>query len=371
MAFWKQLLISIGLLAVSVAVYALSFGPGILSGSSVGFGTQAVGGRPPPLVVLDTVGTSAADTAVRSIGTARAIERTTLYPEAAGRVDWIGVTAGQRVQQGDVVLRLESRVQEIAVERARLAAADAQEALTRFETLSSSNAVSDVQLRDAALALEKATLDLNEAEDALSRREVRAPFAGDIGLIDVGVGDYVTTTTPVASLDDRRTIVIEFRIPERFANQVERGQVLSVSTPALPDVAMTGEIADLDSRIDPVSRTLTIRGTVDNEADLIRPGMSFEVSLALPGNRFASVPSPAVQWDSSGSYVLKTNGDNYASRIPVEIIARQDGLVLIRGDIAEGDEIVVEGVDSVRPDRPFRTQQSARTSMPDGGAAHG
>ena len=363
MALWKQVLVSAALLAVSGLLYALVF----TGGSDTG--QPSASGRPPPLVVLDTVGSGAADTAVRSIGTAQAIDKTTLYPESAGRIDWIGVTAGQRVAQDDLILRLDDRVERIAVERARLAVADAEAALDRYRTLSESNAVSAVQLRDAQLVVEKAALDLQEAEDALARREIRAPFTGDIGLIDVGVGDYVTTATPVASLDDRRTIVIAFRVPERFANQIERGQIISLSTPALPGRDITGEIADVDSRIDPVSRTLTIQGTVDNQADTIRPGMSFEVSLALPGNRFASVPSPAVQWDSGGSYVFKTDG-NTASRVPVEIVSRQDGIVLVRGEVAEGDEIIVEGVDSVRPGRPFRTQAiEARTLA--SGAAHG
>lgn len=362
MALWKQLLISAVLLVVSGLVYVLVF-----TGSDAN--QMSGSGRLPPLVVLDTVGSGAADTAVRSIGTARAVERTTLYPESAGRIDGIGVSAGQRVTRGDLILRLDNRVEQIAVERARLAVSDAEAALERYRTLSQSDAVSDVQLRDAALALEKANLDLHEAEDALERREVRAPFAGDIGLIDVGVGDYVTTATPVASLDDRSTIVIEFRVPERFANQIARGQQIDLVTPALPDLDLIGEVADIDSRVDPVSRTLTIEGTVDNADDTIRPGMSFEVSLALPGNRFASVPSPAVQWDSGGAYILKTDGDT-ASRVPVEIVARQEGVVLIRGDIAEGDEIVVEGVDAVRPGRPFRTE-AANARAQTAGATRG
>ncbi len=371
MALWKQLLISAGVLAASVSIYALiSFGPVFFNGSSASAGLPSGGGRPPPLVVLATVGADNADSTVRSIGTAQAIERTTLYGESAGRVEWVGAVAGEHVQEGDVILKLDDRIQQFALDRAHLAVSDAEEALERYQTLAASNTVSDVALRDAALELEKARLDVREAEDALARRSVHAPFTGDIGLIDVGIGDYVTTSTSVATLDDRSTILIDFRIPERFANQVEIGQPMSVSTPALPGLSMTGEISGLDSRVDTISRTLTVQGTVENANDLIRPGMSFEVSLAFAGSAYASVPSPAVQWDSSGAYVMKTDG-NLASRVPVEIVSRQDGRILIRGDIIEGDEIVSEGIDALRPGQPFRTPQDSMVSIPSKDVAHG
>ncbi len=371
MAFWKQLLISAGVLAVSASVYALvSFGPTFLNGSSASAGLPSGGGRPPPLVVLATVGSDNADSTVRSVGTAQAIERTTLYPESAGRIEWVGAVAGQRVHKGDVILRLDDRIQQFALDRARLAVSDAEDAVERYRTLAASNTVSDVALRDALLELEKARLDVRETEDALARRSVLAPFTGDIGLIDVGIGDYVTTATSVATLDDRSTILIDFRIPERFANLVETGQPMSVATPALPGLSMVGEIAGLDSRVDSVSRTLAVQGTIANDNDLIRPGMSFEVSLAFAGNSYASVPSPAVQWDSSGPYIMKTDG-NLASRVPVEIVSRQDGRILIRGDVAVGDEIVSEGIDALRPGQPFRTPQETMAAIPSERATHG
>ena len=179
-----------------------------------------------------------------------------------------------------------------------LAVEDAEAQLQRFETLAARNTVSDVQLSDAALALSNARLDLREAEDALARRTVVAPFSGEVGLIDVGVGDYVTTATPVTTLDERETLLIEFRVPERFANQIAHGQPMTLSTPALPGLVLDGAISGMDSRIDMVSRTLTVQGTIANQDDLIRPGMSFEVSLSFAGNSYPSVPSLAVQWGS-------------------------------------------------------------------------
>ncbi|MDA4844123.1 efflux RND transporter periplasmic adaptor subunit [Hoeflea sp. E7-10] len=348
----------------AIGFVLFSYGPNMIPGLSSNTATAGIPGsgqtreRLAPLVVLSPVEAGTMDDAVKSIGTARAIEQATLYPEVSGRVSQVHADAGQRVEQGDVIVQLDDQVQRLAVDRARLAVDDAEAQVERFEALAARNTVSDVQLSEAVLALSNARLDLREAEDALARRALVAPFSGEIGLIDVGIGDFVTTTTPVTTLDERRTLLIEFRVPERFANQIEHGQSMSLSTPALPGIDLEGTVSGMDSRIDTVSRTLTVQGTVVNDDDLIRPGMSFEVALSFAGNSYPSVPALAVQWDRDGSYVFKANG-NTAERTAISIVARKDGQVLVEGDIAAGDDVVTEGTNSVRPDQPFRIPASA------------
>lgn len=363
MSFWKQAVISLILLLVlSVGFLAVSYGPGVLqnlNSASASAGTPpAAPTRPAPLVVLSPVLNEAADTSVKSIGTARAEQHATLYPEVAGRVADIGVIAGQRVEAGQMIVRLEDQAERLAVDRARLAVEDAQAQLERYEALSQRDAVSDVQLSDARLSLANAHLDLREAQDALDRRLIAAPFDGEIGLIDVGPGDYVTVATPVANLDQRQTLIVEFRVPERFAGRVRTGQAMTLSAPALPGEQLIGRIAGMDSRLDPVSRTLMIQGSIANDDDIIRPGMSFEVELSFAGELYASVPSPAVQWDRDGSYVFKANGDT-ALRTPIEIVSRQDGRVLVNGDLESGDKVVSEGTNAVRAGQTFRTLQTS------------
>lgn len=365
MAFWKQAVISLMLLAgfgFGFVIFnnGLSSLPGFSTATASADATAAGAARfrPAPLVVLSEVEEANTDDFVRSVGTAQAIERTTLYPEVAGRIASINVTAGQRVEAGEVIVQLDDEVQKLAVDRARLAVDDASAQFDRFEALAARDTVSDVQLSNAVLELEKARLDLREAEDALARRAITAPFSGEIGLIDISVGDYITSTTPVTSLDERRTLLIEFRVPERFVNQIAAGQEISLSTPALPGLQLTGLVSGMDSRIDTVSRTLTVQGTVQNSDDLIRPGMSFEVSLSFTGNSHPAVPALAVQWDREGSYVFKANG-NTAERTDIGIVARQDGKVLVSGEIAAGDLVVSEGTNAVRPDQPFRTPDDA------------
>lgn len=365
MSFWKQALLSLVVLAVSTVGLVL-FSPSILpfgdklaamlpgEAATTQQGAPNRRNRPAPLVVLAEVESIVSDDRVKSVGTAQAIEKTTLFPEATGYVRTILVGAGQRVNKGDIIVQLDNDLQTFAVERAQLSVADAEAQVARFQTLASSNTVSSVQLNNAISDLSKARLDLKEAKDALQRRTVRAPFAGEIGLIDVGVGDAVSPTTLIATLDERRTLIVEFRVPERFANRVGDGQTMELVSPALPGRTLQGKVSGMASRIDTTSRTLTVQGTIANEDDLIRPGMSFEVSLAFPGQNFAAVPALAVLWDRDGSYVWKADADR-VKRVDVNIVSRQGDRVLINGDISAGDMVVSDGTQSVRPGQPFRT----------------
>lgn len=152
------------------------------------------------------------------------------------------VTAGQRVEEGDVVARLDDHLQAFAVERAQLSVEDAQAQAERYQTLVSSNTVSSVQLSDAQSELVKARLDLSEAEDALRRRLIVAPFAGDIGLIDIGVGDTVSTTNAVTTLDDRKSLLIDFR------------DAVSTESRKLPETADTPVVVKANDDDDPIMR---------------------------------------------------------------------------------------------------------------------
>ena len=107
--------------------------------------------------------------------------------------------------------------------------------------------------------------------------------------------------------------------------------------------AAEGVVVDIGSRIDPLTRTFTVRASVDNQDDRLRPGMSFRVRLDIRGKSFPVLPEIAVQWGADGSHVWRVSAGQ-ASRVPVRIIQRQQGQVLVDASLTEADLVVVEGV---------------------------
>ena len=322
---------------------------------------------PAPVVVQEV--RFASDAAIlTAIGTGVARAAVELYPEAAGRVIEVLFRAGQLVEAGDPLLRLDAEEEELAVELARVHIDDARQRLGRYERAAPSGAVSSSEVDAARTELRAAQVELAQAELALRKRTLVAPFAGVTGIPEVDVGDRVTESTVVGTLDDRSTLLVDFEVPEAFAYGVRQGGELKLSTWARPGETFTGEVSSIGSRVDEVSRTLRVRASVPNEEDRLRPGMSFSIRLPLTGDRFPSVPSIAVQWDREGAFVWRV-ADGVAEQVFASVLKRSEGWVLLDAPLEPGDRVVVEGVQRLRPGRAVEITGSEIVA--DAGTRHG
>mgnify|MGYP000421191260 CR=1 FL=1 len=313
------------------------------------------GGRPPALVVTQAVTEAVINDRLRAVGSGAAIASVSVVPRSDGILTDVLVKSGQRVERGDILAKLDDESQIIARDRAARTAEDAATDEARLVKLFRSNTSTEVELNNTRAALADADLALREAELTLSRRTVTAPIAGIVGLIAVDTGNYVTQQTELATIDDRATIIVEFWVPERFANQVMVDQPLQATALANPGKVYEGVISGIGSRIEADSRTLPIEAKLDNSSDSLRPGMSFELQLSFSGQQFPAVNPLSIQWDSEGSFIWRVV-EGKVEKLPVRIIQRNPESVLVYSDIAVGDDVVTEGLLSLRPGADVRVQ---------------
>jgi RND family efflux transporter MFP subunit len=285
---------------------------------------------------------------VVAIGTGQPLRSVAIAPEVSGRLVEVAVAAGTPVAAGELIARIESEAEAIAVSRADLVLADARDRLERVTRLSRTGAASDIQIREAELAERQAALALRQAAFALEQRAVRAPIGGWIGFLNAEVGRQVTPATEMTRIDDRSAILVEFRVPERFVGQIAPGDTVDARPLARPDLALTGTVAALDNRVDEASRTLRIQARIANDDDLLRAGMAFEIGLSLTGEAFPSVDPLAIQWGAEGAFVWVVR-EGRAQRLPVRIVQRSARDVLVMAEFLPGDAVVSEGVQALRP----------------------
>ena len=312
------------------------------------------------------VGSGVTGDRLRALGDGEAASSVTVVPEGTGVLREVTVRSGQTVAAGDVLARLDGEAEEIARDIAARAVSDAEATRARRATLIRSQAGTQADLDEADNALARARLALREAELALSRRRVVAPIAGVVGLVEVEPGDRVTSDTAIATIDDRTTLRVDFRVPERFAALVAVGQSVGATSFALPGRELVGTISAVGSRVEADSRTLPVRATFDNADDRLRPGMSFSLALAFEGETLPAVPPLAVRWDGDGSHVWQVV-DGAARRVPARIVQRDANRVLVDAALAEGDRVVVEGLLSLRDGAAVRVQGAP----PEGGREAG
>lgn len=341
------LLVSVGVPGSVVALVAPSAAPGEKGRERAGqAGAQRAGsGNQTPLVVTEAAGTALVNDRLNAIGNGEAILSVTVTPLSTGNLTEVLVKSGERIEQGQVIAKLDRDEQVLAVAQAKVQLDAARDKVERNRRLG--NAVSIATLREAEFAEQAAELALKTAELDLTRRDIVAPSKGIVGIITVNPGDYVTTSTPIAVVDDRSQILVDFWVPERFANNIKVGQEVSAVAVAQVTRQLTGAIHAIDNRIDQASRTLRVRARLENPDDSLRAGMSFSVSVRFPGDSYPTVNPLAVQWSADGSYVWRVV-DSKAERVPVTIIQRNSDKVLVDAKLDNGDMVATEGVQRLR-----------------------
>ena len=310
-------------------------------------------------VVVKPVSQKLINDRLSAIGTGRALATVAVTPWSSGVMDKIYVSAGMHVNIGDPVAKLDSDNEEIAVERAKVEVNDAELTMARTVKLRASNTATEVQELSAKLALDKARLALRDAELAADRRTIRAPVSGIVGILPVDAGNYVTSDTTIARIDNRDHILIDVWVPERFAPLIKIGQQVKATSIARPGEEFVGRISAIDNMIDEQSRTLRIRAEVDNASGVLQSGMSFSVSLAFPGDPYPAVDPLAIQWNAEGAYVWRVK-NGVVEHVRVGIVQRNADSVLVTGALHQGDLVVTKGVQNLQ-------DKSAVDIMPDEG----
>lgn len=365
MAIWKQITLTL-LVVLTAAVLWAKFYPGAgdqlarwgvtglpfetaskqQEGNS---GREQGGGRRAPQgsVVTAPVIEETINDRLSAIGTGRAVRSVEVTPFTSGRMTQFLVNSGETVKPGDVIAKLDSDAEEIAAERAALALKDAEARLERMKLLLKSNTATTVQVTDAELTVDNAKLQLREAQLNLSRRSVESPISGVVGILPITAGNYITSQTVIATVDDRSEILIDFWVPERFASAIKVGAALTATSVARPGDVFDGVVSAIDNRIATDSRTLQVQARIQNGEDKLRAGMSFQVSMKFQGDTFPAVNPLAVQWGSDGAYVWAVR-DGTAQRVLVNIIQRNTDSVLVKAELTPGEEIVTEGLHLAR-----------------------
>ena len=301
----------------------------------------------PARVIVEPIEFERTNTRLEAVGTSRALRSAELYPVASGEVVTVNFEPGQFVREGELLVELDSREQRLAVELAELQLADARRLYDRYQRSASSGAVLPTVLDQAKTAMLTAEIELEQARVALADRTMLAPFAGFVGATEVDPGDRINTSTLVTTLDDRREILVSFEVPEAFVGQLANGDTVSLQAWSAREPGASGKIVDIGSRIDPQTRTFVARARVSNGDDKFRPGMSFRVTAELEGELYPVVTETGLQWGADGAFVWSAV-DDQAVRIPVQVVQRRQGRVLIDADIDSDAIVVVEGIQRMR-----------------------
>ncbi|MBT8064753.1 MAG: efflux RND transporter periplasmic adaptor subunit, partial [Gammaproteobacteria bacterium] len=199
-----------------------------------------------------------------ALGTARANESVNIRPQITAAVTAIRFEEGQWVEAGAVLLDLENSEPLADLAAARAALVDSESQYRRSNELYKTRVVSASQLEQLEAQRDADRAAVNAAQARLDHTVIRAPFAGQLGLRRVSIGSIVDSSAVITTLDDTSKIKLDFDVPEVFLARLEKGLSVTARSAAWPDLSFSGEVVSIDTRVDPVSRTVTVRALMPN-----------------------------------------------------------------------------------------------------------
>ena len=323
-------------------------------------GSVTTGGAPaanpaagaPMTVEVTKVAQQALPQAITAVGSLRSDESITVRPEVAGRISAILFKEGQHVGRGMTLVRLDPAINQAEVQQARANLKLAQSKYDRAVDLAQRNFISGQAKDEAENNLRVAEASLALVEARLAKTEIKAPFAGVIGLRVVSVGDYVKEGADVVNLESIDPLKVDFRVPEIYMRQVQVGQTLTVTLDALPGRSFEGKVFAVNPLVDAAGRAVVIRAIVANPDTSLRPGMFARVRLITRDEKEALViPEQAIVPQGDEQYVFRVV-EGKVARVKVEIGQRRDGKVEITKGLGAGDVVVTAGQLKLRDGTP-------------------
>lgn len=284
------------------------------------------------------------------VGSLNAINAVDLVSEIDARVEEILFDEGEAVQQGDVLFRLEQRKLSATVAQTTARYKLARTNLERAASLLQRQTISQQDYDQAAAEFEAIEASLELEKERLADATLIAPFSGMLGEHFVSRGQFTTRGQLLASLVSIDPIEVEFYVPERYCGQLKTGQSIDISVEAYPGQRFDGLITFISPKVDLASRTVLVKARLSNPEAVLKPGMFGNLELVFTLVEDALViPEAALQFNRDQASVVLMDGDGKAVFRDVEVGARLPGYAQIVSGLIEGDQVVVEGYQKMRP----------------------
>ena len=320
------------------------------------------GGGGPVSVTTAVLANGRFSDAITAIGTARSRESITVTAKVSETVQQVHFDSGDQVAQGSVLVTLSGQQQQAALRQAEAAANESERLYERQSELATQQLIAGAQLDTQRAARDQARAQVAQVRAQLGERVIRAPFAGVLGIRQVSPGALVTPGTPIATLDDVSRMYVDFPVPEAAIAQLATGQRVQGRTAAFPDERFTGTVSTVETRVDPATRSVTVRADFPNPERRLRPGMLVNVDLLRAERDALLLPEIAVVQVGERTFVYRVKPDATVEQVDVRIGTRRDGQAEILRGVRAGDRVVVDGTGKLRPGAKIADAADARAA---------
>ncbi|MDR0677392.1 MAG: efflux RND transporter periplasmic adaptor subunit [Holosporaceae bacterium] len=299
-----------------------------------------------PSVTVMTVTESKNSTIIKSIGTAISNESANIMSNVTQIVSEIHFSDCDSVKKGQLLVQLNIAKKEAKKKQAEINCAEQQRELSRLEILKKKRVIpdKDYDLQKTKLLDAQAKLEAINAE--VRDSSIVAPFDGVLGIRNVSIGTLLMPGNIITTIDNIDKLKVDFPVPEKYSTLLKPKLKITAKSVAFSERKFEGNIIAVVPRISPTSRSISVRGIIDNKDHLLKPGMALKISVKLQDQAIVRIPEKSLFCVGEKHYVY-TVKDNKVKLCYVTMGNRKNGLVEIEKGILSGDRIVVDGVDKL------------------------
>jgi membrane fusion protein, multidrug efflux system len=293
-----------------------------------------------------------------AISTISAIQGAVVSAELGGTVAEIKFQNGGVAKQGDVLVKLDASSEEAQLHTAEADLELARRDAERARDLAGRKVISKAELDSAESKLKQKQGAVDNMRAMIAKKEVRAPFDGQLGIRQVNVGQMINAGQQVVSLQALDRVFVDFALPQQHFPKLSPGLDVHVQTDALPGREFAGKLTAINSSVDPVTRNVGLQATLENSDHALRPGMFAKIDVVLPEtHKTLVVPGTAVSYAPYGDSVFviekkkdpKTGKESQELRQAFVRVGEGRGdFVSINQGLEPGQTIVSTGVFKLR-----------------------
>ena len=331
-----------------ICLIALCLAPALLAAQDPKPGAAPAAPPPAPVIAVQVQEVPFADP-VEALGTLKARESVALTAKVTEIVSAIHFEDGQQVRRGDLLAELSHAEEEALVAEGRARLAEAERQYDRVKSLAGQRSAAESLLDERRRDLDAARALLAALESRLADRIITAPFAGVLGLRNLSLGALVEPGDLIATLDDISTLRLDFTVPSLFLTDLRPGLAIRARADEYPDQVFEGSVSAVESRVDPVTRSIQVRALIPNPEARLKPGLLMKVELLRNPRQALAVPESALLAQGRDHFVIRVGEDERAERVKVQLGTRRAGEAEVRAGLAAGDRVVTHGGDKVRP----------------------
>lgn len=317
---------------------------------------------PPETVTASVVEQDNWEQVIPATATVSAVQGVTISAEVSGRITRIDFDSADAVEQGDILLQMDTSTELSQLASAQASAELAKSDLARLRKLVKQKLASADALDRAEAEVKETVAQVGVIQALINKKTLRAPFSGRLGIRQVDLGEVLSVDDPVVSLQMLDPVYLDFSIPQQQLTRLTTGMQLRATADALVDTVFKGQVTAINPQIDQVTRNVKVRALVDNPDELLRSGMFVNVELLLADSRqVLSVPATAVLFATFGNSVFVVDSQTNSETGETNLVLRQQFISLgeSRGDFVEvkaglkaGETVVTSGVFKLRAGSP-------------------